>query len=422
MGEKVEIKYSQSQYSPEELEQFRDIDGFIDLSKAGIVIEEGSKNQIGTADIFKYWVDFKGIKILLKQEKMLDNEPNFSVYSELLIHETAKRLGIPSAKCDLFKFGNNFKGIMSYMAIDPSKESLMMTRELIGDPPSLDEDCDTTDFVKTEDKIVEKLYEFGLSEENVLQIIADRRKQKILQLFSCEMDNHIENEGFVISRDSSGSLRVKVAPMFDNEHSFGLSCTAGDLAMDELQDNLEAEQYTKKLKKAFVLMKNRQCPSEAMLKFIIDCGEERLSQLLMGYSAHRNRVRLNGLQLVPRDAIDFEGSMEVDSTLGYLMFEDDDFSTASRTINDIVTLIEPEEIMSSVESRIHAPIPDVVKNQFETFVSMRKQALKCIYEMDRTEPEKYEEIASQMIEFAEKNANRAKKEKNRTSNENLRLT
>jgi len=204
MGEKTQIKYSQCHYSPEELEQFRDEDGFIDLSKSEMIIEDGSRNQVGTADIFKYWGDFKGTKILLKQEKMLDHEPNFSVYSELIMHETAKKLGIPSAKCDLFKFGNDFKGIMSYMVIDPSKESLMMTDELIGEPPLLDEDNNATDFVKTENKIVEKLYELGLNDEDIQRIMAERRRQKILQLFSCEMDNHIENEGFVISRDSFG--------------------------------------------------------------------------------------------------------------------------------------------------------------------------------------------------------------------------
>lgn len=97
-----------------------------------LAIDESSRNQVGTTDIFKYWVDFAGQKVLLKEEKMLDGEPNFTIYSELIMSELANQVGIQSAKCDLIKYRGK-RGILSHLALDLEKEALEMTAGLIGD-------------------------------------------------------------------------------------------------------------------------------------------------------------------------------------------------------------------------------------------------------------------------------------------------
>lgn len=48
--------FSKCNYSIQDLEQFRDENGFIDLDKAAINLEENSKELRGAKE--KYWVDF----------------------------------------------------------------------------------------------------------------------------------------------------------------------------------------------------------------------------------------------------------------------------------------------------------------------------------------------------------------------------
>ena len=106
------MNFTQFPISLEELEKYRDEDGFINLDNVLLAIDESSRNQVGTTDIFKYWVDFAGQKVLLKEEKMLDGEPNFTIYSELIMSELANQVGIQSAKCDLIKYRGK-RGILS---------------------------------------------------------------------------------------------------------------------------------------------------------------------------------------------------------------------------------------------------------------------------------------------------------------------
>ena len=54
-----------SKYSLEDLEQFRDKNGFIDLAKAGIEFIEGTREEAGNPSRVKNWVDFQGPKALI---------------------------------------------------------------------------------------------------------------------------------------------------------------------------------------------------------------------------------------------------------------------------------------------------------------------------------------------------------------------
>ena len=55
--------FIQSNYSLEDLEDFRDSNGFIDLTSAGIQLTNESREKRGTVDRFKNWVDFNGKKL-----------------------------------------------------------------------------------------------------------------------------------------------------------------------------------------------------------------------------------------------------------------------------------------------------------------------------------------------------------------------
>lgn len=400
MNEKKKIDFSFCPYSTQELEQFRDKDGFINLDNANITLTEGSQSQIGATDIFKRWVDFNGEKVLLKQQKLLDGEENYTLYSELVMTELANELGIRAARTDIFKFGD-FKGVMSFMAFEPEKEALMMTRELVGDDAGLNTGSDTWDFAILEESIREALVsEFGLKSLEVDKLINERRKQKALQLYSCEMDNHLENEGFVYRRNEDGSYHVEVAPMFDNELSFGLENTSEDLMQDDYDDTNTYISYARPLITAYKEIKMKKTPNVKTLKFIKERSIDEISSLLQGYGAHRRRIMGNGKQLASReDTETYIGSIDVDSTLAYLNFNDDDDGTMYYFIDEL-RKVDMEHVIANVEAKIKAQIPQTAKRQLTTFGKMRHQAIRYIADMNNTEKESYDSAANELRSYA----------------------
>ena len=259
-------------------------------------LKKAQRAKSGSSDIFKYWVDFAGQKVLLKQEKVLDGT-NGTIYSDLIMGAICQEMGVPSAKTDLFKF-KDFRGIMSFSAFDPSKEALIMTRELIGDIPTI-ENSDIFDFELVEEKLKDALKSsFGLSDQKIHQLLLDRKLQKILQLYSCEMDNHLENEGFLFSRDDEGRYQVRVCPMFDNELSFGLSTTIGEIYADNLTDGLEYRENTQKLRKIYRKIENgEKLTPEEEKKLASFKEKDELIRYLVGNTNLRNRLLGNGKQL-----------------------------------------------------------------------------------------------------------------------------
>lgn len=401
MEAKEKLSYTPCQYTIEELEQYRDENGFIDLDKIQLEIQEGSRNQVGTEDIFKYWVDFAGTKVLLKQEKMIDNEENYTLYSELVMSELAHQMGVNSARTDLFKY-QGFRGVMSFMAFDPEKQALMMTRELIGDSNDFMSDIDIFDFAKVENAIRSSLEnQFGLDEFEIDELISERRKQLALQLYSCEMDNHTENEGFLFSRNSDGTYNVSVCPMFDNEHSFGLSFAKRDLENDGRTDRATDYLYTRPFLRACAKLRNGEAISnaESIANTVGKMNPQEVTDALMGFNSHRFRIKGNGKQFVsPKDAHGYQGELAADTTLYYMCQTDDMFDTATQFIKRLPD-INMSSVIDAVERRIHAEIPATAKEQLTTFANMRRQALRFVVRGKMERPA-YEAEAQKLIDFA----------------------
>ena len=93
-----------SEYSIEDLEQFRDEHGFIDLSKAGIKFTIESREIEGNPYRDKNWVNFAGKKALIKGEAKIDDESNYGIYAELIVEEISKYFGRDTAHYDLIKY------------------------------------------------------------------------------------------------------------------------------------------------------------------------------------------------------------------------------------------------------------------------------------------------------------------------------
>mgnify|MGYP004646649245 FL=1 len=92
-------EFIKSNYTLEDLEKFRDENGFIDLKMAGVQITNESREKKGTEARLKNWVDFNGTKALLRGEVV----ENYSIYDELIVEEIAKQIGIETPQYDLIK-------------------------------------------------------------------------------------------------------------------------------------------------------------------------------------------------------------------------------------------------------------------------------------------------------------------------------
>lgn len=402
------VCYSKSPLSYDELEKYRDENGFIDLNEANLVVVEGSRNQIGSTDIFKYWVDFNGTKVLLKQEKMLDGEQNGSMYSELIMNALCENMRIRSAKTDVFKYGE-FKGLISHLAFDPEKESMIMIRELIGDIPS---DGDTFDFKTVEDKIKEGLIsQFELSDKDAEVVILKRRLQKIIQLYSSEMDNHLENEALLFSRDEDGKYHIRSCPMFDNELSFGLHATFSEMMQDSLYDSLQVQ--TPLLRHAIRSMKKGQPFNKQEMEALEEVSSsEELRDIILGNLQLRNRVVGNGKQVVMNTSGLPRYFSKSDATLAYLYQESSDAVDNPDLDEDIIELHENildfiadihdlsmEDIISDVEEKVK--LPSIVKTQLIRFSKMKTEVLGFVME-GVGEIDYYEQMAENLMQYKEK--------------------
>lgn len=220
-------EFVNSDYSIEELEQFRDEKGFIDLTKAGIVFTEQSREVVGNPERVKNWVNFKGKKALIKGETILDEERNYGIYAELIVEEIAKQLGVETAHYDLVKMlgedGQEIYGVLSESVIDTDKgEQLISLRDIIGDQPIEESDfIDTTSYDFTVDKLRENLILDGYSEEDVEKLIIDYKKRLAFSIAVLDTDKHTENIAF-IKKKVDGKDIITISPNFDSESALML--------------------------------------------------------------------------------------------------------------------------------------------------------------------------------------------------------
>ncbi|MBR1540134.1 MAG: HipA domain-containing protein [Clostridia bacterium] len=226
MSEVKETMFIKSKYSLEDLEQFRDENGFIDLSKAGIQLTAESREKKGTAERIKNWVDFNGKKVLIRGNAV----ENFSMYAELIIEELAKQAGIPVAHYDIVKIlgedGTYTYGVLSEAMLDLEREDLLTLHDLIGDEPKVEytteeeflESLEYEETVKydfTIERLTKRLEDAGYSQEEIEHIIREYQKRLVFALKVIDGDKHPENIAFIQREDG----KLELSPCFDNEFS-----------------------------------------------------------------------------------------------------------------------------------------------------------------------------------------------------------
>lgn len=217
--------FIRSEHTLEDLEKFRDKDGFIDLTKAGINITKNSREKRGTAERIKNWVDFAGKKVLIRGQP--DEIENYSMYAELIVEEIAKQLGIENAHYDLIKIkdenGNETFGVLSESIIDMDKEELISLHDLIGDEDAPKDEIEyitymiTTKYDFTIEKLEERLTRGGYSQDEIQGIMLDYKKRLMFSLLILDSDKHPENISFIKNINGNGGLRI--SPNYDSEFS-----------------------------------------------------------------------------------------------------------------------------------------------------------------------------------------------------------
>lgn len=234
--------YIKSNYSVEDLEKFRDEEGFIDLIKAGLKLTSESREEIGSQQRIKNWVDFNGEKYLIKGEVILDKEPNYGIYAELIVEEIGKVLGIPTAHYDLIKIldenGEIKKGVISKSVIlDNEKEYLVSLHDIIGDEERDEEIApDVTNLDFTIKRLNEVLVNDGYDKESIDKLIIEYKKRLLFSLSISETDKHTENVAF-IKKINNDIKTIELAPNFDSESS--LLCDSEISSIRKLLDDSE---------------------------------------------------------------------------------------------------------------------------------------------------------------------------------------
>lgn len=311
----------QSEYSIEDLEQFRDENGFIDISKAGIEFTNESREMGGNPYRAKNWVSLKGKKFLIKGEAVLEEAKNYGIYAELIMEEVGKQLGIPAAHYDLVKYtdkdGKEMRGVLSESVLNREAPNAYMVslHDLIGDVPNEPhDDGDKTNMDSALEALRANLERSGYSEEIVESTILDFKKRMVLSMAIMQTDNHPENYSFIKYKED-GVDKIKLAPIYDSESSFLLDMDEPTVA--KMVGNVEG------LRKATFL---------ADPKIGIKIPESK-----------------GGFDSYWRD------------TAARLLLSEDEYDVSDYFFDHLRGKIDMEAAFESVESRIHAPLPEQVK-------------------------------------------------------------
>lgn len=230
-----------SEYSIEDLEQFRDKDGFIDLSKAGIEFTLESREIEGNPYRDKNWVDFAGKKVLIKGEAKIEDESNYGIYAELIVEEISKYFGRDTAHYDLIKYkdenGQEVRGVLSESVIDLENEQLVTLRDLIGDEPEDETKYpDTTSLEYTLKGLERKLTEDGYEKTDIARLITDYKKDLLFySIYLLDVDKHVENIGFV-KKKVDGRDIIELSKNYDSEAALML-----DYNISTIKDILDGD-------------------------------------------------------------------------------------------------------------------------------------------------------------------------------------
>ncbi|MEG2235867.1 MAG: HipA domain-containing protein [Clostridia bacterium] len=206
----------------EQLEAYRE-NGYINMDKLLHEHEELEKSMLkesrGSQNREKDWIKLEDTQILLRTENMRELGVLNTSFAELLTEEIAKQVGLDAAHYDLITYKGK-KGVLSQNVIDSQNESLINMSSILAQLEGYDNTQDMMDFISFEDVIlgIKNLnnYEENITKEDMYRMQIDFCKIVAFDIFSMNTDRNGQNFSILYSKDSS-----RIAPIYDNEHSFG---------------------------------------------------------------------------------------------------------------------------------------------------------------------------------------------------------
>lgn len=333
-----------SNFSFEDLEQYRDEEGFIDLDKLNIELTEESREKVGNVNRIKNWIEFSGVKTLIKGECDIDGKRNAGIYAELIVEELAKQVGLPSAYYDLVKIQGQY-GVLSKSILKSEYDDLHTLQSFIGDTNYNEDYPELSDYIEVEEKLYEALKDEELEKSNIKKIIKDFRKQTAFFLMICSVDKYAENISLIsYINPETKEKKERLAPIYDSECSFML--------------DMDLETLEKIQKNGLGLQRN------------VNMLDPKIAVLEGDYSSPwRN-------------------------TLDILCDDDEiyDFITESMDNIDIKSAIK------SVEEKIKAPVPELIKSTVKYVYKFRKNEIEKILYPEIGEDEFAKQYSNEIME------------------------
>ncbi|MEG1344922.1 MAG: HipA domain-containing protein [Clostridia bacterium] len=342
------------------LEKYREngyinIDKFLEDNKdiADTIFREvrGSENRE------KDWITIGDVDILLRTENLIDEEVYNTSFAELLTEEVAKQVGIEAAHYDLITYKGE-KGVLSQSVLKEDESLINMSTVLtnLGNYENIE---DTLDFIDFEEVLlaIKKLKdcEECITKEDMLKMQEDFCKIVVFDIFSMNTDRNGQNFSIISSKDS-----YRIAPIYDNEHSFGGGLDKKTIEMIN-SDNVKAKKT-----------------SELLLPVLEASGECTMD------------ITQNWKDYSPREDEKYNIPFNW-QTLIFAIGEDLENENVSDFFINCFKNINISKAFSAVEERIGIKIPPEYKESVEKIYNERKKYINDALILEELE-EEIEEI------------------------------
>ena len=189
----------------EELNSYRDNDGYIDYSK----FEEEKGNGLETIDEDrgsgsrdKKWVTFEDTRVMLRNDQFEKDGAKFTTYQELIFEELAKQVNVPTAHYDLIKRDGK-KGVLTYNVVDQEENkglSMYSLADFMGEIGIKNQNFNYN-ITDAYDAIKNYCKKMNIDKEQYSKAMVDFTKMQVLDLFLSSTDRHPENISFLYGVD-----------------------------------------------------------------------------------------------------------------------------------------------------------------------------------------------------------------------------
>lgn len=320
----------------EDLENYRDENGFIDMDLAinENKLEIGNELR-GSQNRDKFWVFLDDTEVLVRSENLDECAKDYTIYAELLVEELAKQVGIDCAHYDAMKY-NGKSGVISKNVLDKKKDEGMFDFRSISSKKLVPNDL--VDIVDIFSAIENLAKTEDISKDLAKKAYFDVAKIAIFDTFTMSNDRHSENIAIIFGKDQkNGEPIFKVAPIFDNECSL-----------------------------------------------MLDLPEEEIDEISNGKIDLKNMVDLQEQMITAPEEVKC-GDEDWKEMLYYLTDDSEELEEFSeRCYNDLSI----EDAITSVEGRINTNLPDKLKDFVTKAFNTRKRSIGKSLMLDDMEVER----------------------------------